>query len=62
MTLGGSLVCGIGLVCGVECMVGASIPTLKGTVIILSPLFFSFFLSPLLQNTVVITFYITSVL
>eukprot|EP01116_Phalansterium_solitarium_P017058 TRINITY_DN4115_c1_g1_i11.p1 TRINITY_DN4115_c1_g1~~TRINITY_DN4115_c1_g1_i11.p1 ORF type:complete len:551 (-),score=255.80 TRINITY_DN4115_c1_g1_i11:81-1733(-) len=29
-TLGGSSVAGIGLVCGIECMVTASVPTLKG--------------------------------
>ncbi|KAF8921743.1 Acetyl-coenzyme A carboxylase carboxyl transferase subunit beta 2, partial [Dissophora ornata] len=30
MTLGGSQVAGIGLVCGVECMVSANVPTLQG--------------------------------
>ncbi|KAG0248362.1 Acetyl-coenzyme A carboxylase carboxyl transferase subunit beta 2 [Mortierella polycephala] len=30
MTIGGSQVAGIGLVCGVECMVSANIPTLQG--------------------------------
>ncbi|RKP05327.1 ClpP/crotonase-like domain-containing protein [Thamnocephalis sphaerospora] len=30
MTVGGSVVVGIGLVCGVECMVTAHVPTLKG--------------------------------
>eukprot|EP01117_Protostelium_nocturnum_P010763 TRINITY_DN387_c0_g1_i1.p1 TRINITY_DN387_c0_g1~~TRINITY_DN387_c0_g1_i1.p1 ORF type:complete len:518 (+),score=165.26 TRINITY_DN387_c0_g1_i1:1807-3360(+) len=29
-TLGGSVVVGIGLVCGVECIVSASVPTIKG--------------------------------
>ncbi|KAG0324231.1 hypothetical protein BGZ99_002063 [Dissophora globulifera] len=30
MTLGGSNVAGIGLVCGVECMISANVPTLQG--------------------------------
>ncbi|KAK3844693.1 MAG: ClpP/crotonase-like domain-containing protein, partial [Linnemannia gamsii] len=30
MTIGGSQVAGIGLVCGVECMVSANVPTLQG--------------------------------
>jgi len=30
MTLGGSVVCGIGLVSGVECMISANIPTING--------------------------------
>ncbi|KAL6055091.1 methylcrotonoyl-CoA carboxylase [Balamuthia mandrillaris] len=30
MTLGGSIVAGIGLVCGVECLVSASVATMKG--------------------------------
>eukprot|EP01098_Paradermamoeba_levis_P012903 TRINITY_DN5751_c0_g1_i2.p1 TRINITY_DN5751_c0_g1~~TRINITY_DN5751_c0_g1_i2.p1 ORF type:complete len:562 (-),score=180.13 TRINITY_DN5751_c0_g1_i2:149-1789(-) len=30
MTLGGSIVGGIGLVCGTECLVSASVPTIKG--------------------------------
>lgn len=32
MTAGGSMVVGIGLVCGIECVIQASIPTMKGNV------------------------------
>ncbi len=30
MTLGGSEIRGIGLVCGIECMIAATVPTMKG--------------------------------
>jgi acetyl-CoA carboxylase carboxyltransferase component len=30
MTVGGSMITGIGIVCGVECAISASVPTIKG--------------------------------